>query len=68
MQNVADPRAWTFTPANVVDRSGTYYLTLPMGVDSTGVQPGDVEARGRAPPTPSRAPRPRPGWPVELMW
>ena len=37
MQNIADPRAWTFTPGNVVDRSGTYYLTLAMGVHPTGV-------------------------------
>jgi len=37
MQNVADPRAWTFTPGNVLDRTGTYYLTLGMGVHSSGV-------------------------------
>lgn len=36
MENVADPRAYTFTPDNVLDRSGTYYLTLPMGVHSSG--------------------------------
>ena len=38
MQNVADPRAWTYTPTNVTDRSGTYYLTLPMGLNSSGEQ------------------------------
>jgi hypothetical protein len=36
MENVADDRAWTFEPGNVVDRSGTYYVTLPMGLDSSG--------------------------------
>jgi hypothetical protein len=38
MQNVADPRAWTFTPDNVVDRTGTYYVTLPMDLAATGQQ------------------------------
>jgi len=38
MQNVADPRAWTFTPDNVVDRTGTYYVTLPMDLGSSGQQ------------------------------
>ena len=38
MQNVADPRAWTFTPDNVVDRTGTYYVTLPMNLASSGEQ------------------------------
>jgi len=37
MQNVADPRAWTFTPDNVIDRTGTYYVTLPMDLASSGV-------------------------------
>ena len=37
MQNVADPRAWTFTPGNVVDRTGSYYVTTPMDMASTGV-------------------------------
>ena len=37
MQNVADPRAWTFTPGNVLDRTGTYYLTLAMGTHPSGV-------------------------------
>jgi hypothetical protein len=36
MENVADPRAYTFTPDNVIDRSGTHYLTLPMSLDSKG--------------------------------
>jgi hypothetical protein len=36
MQNVSDPRAWTSTPENVVDRTGSYYLTLPMGLSSSG--------------------------------
>jgi hypothetical protein len=38
MQNVADPRAWTFTPGNVIDRTGTYYVTLPMDLASSGEQ------------------------------
>lgn len=37
-KNVADPKAYTFTPANVVDRSGTYRLTYPMGVKSKGAR------------------------------
>ncbi len=37
MQNVADPRAWAFSPANLVDRSGSYYVTLPMSLGSSGV-------------------------------
>ncbi len=36
MENVTNPKAWTFVPENVVDRSGTYYLTLPMSLKSTG--------------------------------
>lgn len=36
MENVADPRAFTFTPDNVLDRSGTYYLTMPMDLKSSG--------------------------------
>ncbi len=36
MQNVSDPRAWTFSPGNVLDRTGTYYLTLPMGMQPSG--------------------------------
>lgn len=38
MRNVADDRAWSLEPGNVEDRSGTYYLSLPMGLDSTGEQ------------------------------
>lgn len=34
LENVDDPRAWAFTPDNVVDRSGTYRLNLPFGTDA----------------------------------
>lgn len=30
MANVADPRAWAFTEANVLDRTGTYRISFPM--------------------------------------
>ena len=33
MKNDADGRAFTYTPGTVVDRSGSYFLTLPMGFD-----------------------------------
>jgi hypothetical protein len=29
--NVADQRAWAFQPSNVLDRSGAYWVALPMG-------------------------------------
>ena len=38
MANVADPDAYALTPANVVDRSGSYYVNLPMGVTGSGSQ------------------------------
>lgn len=33
LENVADPRAFAYTPDNVVDRSGAYRLNLPFDVD-----------------------------------
>ncbi len=33
LKNVADPRAYAFDPANVVDRSGSYRLNLPFDTD-----------------------------------
>lgn len=39
LKNVKDPRAWAFTPSNVVDRSGTYRLNLPFGTDAFGTYP-----------------------------
>jgi len=35
-QNVADPRAFAFTPTNVVDRSGAYRLNLPFETPADG--------------------------------
>ncbi len=35
LQNVADPRAYAFDPANVVDRSGAYRLNLPFDTSTT---------------------------------
>ena len=32
-----DSRSWALTPDDVVDRSGAYRLTFPLGVTSTGV-------------------------------
>src|SRR5690242_18077832 len=34
MVNLADPRAWAFTPDNVVDRSGAYRLQFPFDTQS----------------------------------
>jgi len=34
MQNVRSPLSWAIDASNVVDRSGTYYVTLPMGTDA----------------------------------
>jgi len=34
MKNVADGRAYSFDPSNVVDRSGSYRLQFPMGTDA----------------------------------
>jgi hypothetical protein len=31
MKNVRSPLSWAIVPTNVVDRSGSYYVTLPMG-------------------------------------
>lgn len=39
MKNVKDPRAWAFTPANVVDRSGSYRLNLPFDTKADGRYP-----------------------------
>jgi hypothetical protein len=36
LKNLKDPRAYAFTPTNVVDRSGTYRLNLPFGADANG--------------------------------
>lgn len=36
MKNVSDKQAVTWKAGNVVDRSGSYYLTLPMNVPSKG--------------------------------
>ena len=36
MKNVSDKQAVTWKAGNAVDRSGTYYLTLPMNVPSKG--------------------------------
>src|SRR4051812_29555477 len=38
MTNVPDPKAYTSTPANMVDRSGSFYVNLPMGVTGNGSQ------------------------------
>jgi hypothetical protein len=38
MLNLADPRAWAFTPDNVVDRSGSYRLNFPFDTDETTYQ------------------------------
>lgn len=37
--NVADPRAWAFDEANVLDRSGAYRLALPRDVDAAATVP-----------------------------
>jgi hypothetical protein len=36
MTNVADPRAYAFTPTNQVDRAGSYRIQLPMNLDPRG--------------------------------
>lgn len=36
MKNISDPQAYTYAAGNVLDRSGTYYLTMPMGLDASG--------------------------------
>jgi hypothetical protein len=33
MQNQDDPRSWSYAPANVVDRAGTYRVNLALGTD-----------------------------------
>src|SRR4051794_9211067 len=38
MANVANPDAFAFIPANTVDRSGSFYVNLPMGVTDNGSQ------------------------------
>jgi Porin PorA len=35
MANLADPRAWAFTPDHIVDRSGTFRLQFPFDTKST---------------------------------
>lgn len=37
LKNVKDPRAYAFTPSNVVDRSGFYRLNLPFNLDTNAV-------------------------------
>jgi hypothetical protein len=37
--NVADDRAWAFEEANVLDRSGAYWVTMPRAVDDTSAVP-----------------------------
>jgi hypothetical protein len=37
--NLADQRAWAFTAANVVDRSGAYWVAMPRGTDGTAAVP-----------------------------
>jgi hypothetical protein len=37
--NVADPRAWAFNELNVVDRSGSFYISFGLGVDTSVAQP-----------------------------
>ena len=36
LRNLADPRAYAFTPTNVVDRSGAYRLNLPFNTKRNG--------------------------------
>lgn len=36
LENLKDPRAYAFTPSNVVDRAGAYRLNLPFGADPEG--------------------------------
>ena len=33
MQNQDDPRSWSYSPGNVVDRAGTYRVNLALGTD-----------------------------------
>ena len=39
LANVADPRAYAFDPANVVDRSGAYRLNLPFDTSTSNSYP-----------------------------
>jgi len=39
MQNRDDPRSYSYAPANVVDRAGTYRVNLPLGIDRDGSYP-----------------------------
>jgi hypothetical protein len=36
MQNLDDPRSWSYGPSHRVDRSGTYRVNLPLGTDGDG--------------------------------
>jgi len=36
MENVNDPRSWSYAPGHRVDRSGTHRVNLPLGTDGDG--------------------------------
>jgi len=52
MVNVADPRAYAYDPANVVDRSGAYRLQFPLDTESKDhtVYKNEIEATYTAKP------------------